>query len=312
MWKRKLQADRTWRTLLPLTSRPWASSNSAACARIETSSEVANSVPVFREEGFIEESSFLVDVTLCGNENCKQIEPGERYCSQPAWASSNSETLTEVTIPLGIPVPTCPRCLVSLARHSTTSTLEPCKRVSTRAGHCAGRACKCTLVCPTQHKSWHAGQINGLFGWKHFSVPHPHVTSGVDFTVGPAHPLAATSFSHSPETTLRAAAFPRARNAEATSDSSLTNCISSNPTVSEPATGVSPAQASTLSRHCEPGLESMSDRTVDGRGSEFMQVATGFRESVSALALTFPDVGSLTLCNQTKGLWSVSNVNCRP
>ncbi|XP_076545530.1 uncharacterized protein LOC143305497 isoform X2 [Osmia lignaria lignaria] len=84
MWKRKLQADRTWRTLLPSTSRPWASSNSVACARIETSSEVANLVPVFREEGFIEESSFLVDVTLCGNENCKQIEPGGRYCPQPA------------------------------------------------------------------------------------------------------------------------------------------------------------------------------------------------------------------------------------
>ncbi|XP_046145926.1 uncharacterized protein LOC114882122 isoform X2 [Osmia bicornis bicornis] len=53
--------------------------NSAVCSGIETSSEVANSVPVFREEGFIEESSFLVDVSLCGNENCRQIELGERY-----------------------------------------------------------------------------------------------------------------------------------------------------------------------------------------------------------------------------------------
>ncbi|XP_076545516.1 uncharacterized protein LOC117611402 isoform X3 [Osmia lignaria lignaria] len=58
--------------------------NSAVCSGIETSSEVANSVPVFREEGFIEESSFLVDVSLCGNENCKQIELGKRYYPQPA------------------------------------------------------------------------------------------------------------------------------------------------------------------------------------------------------------------------------------
>ncbi|XP_046145757.1 uncharacterized protein LOC123989122 [Osmia bicornis bicornis] len=40
-------------------------------------------------------------------------------------------------------------------------------------------------------------------GLKTFSRAAPACTSGVDFTVGPAYPLAATSFSHSPETTLR-------------------------------------------------------------------------------------------------------------
>ncbi|XP_046143649.1 uncharacterized protein LOC123988295 [Osmia bicornis bicornis] len=58
--------------------------SNAVCSGIETNSEVANSVPVFREEGFIEESPFLVDVSLYGNENCKQIELGERYYPQPA------------------------------------------------------------------------------------------------------------------------------------------------------------------------------------------------------------------------------------
>ncbi|XP_046145850.1 uncharacterized protein LOC114881997 [Osmia bicornis bicornis] len=58
--------------------------SNVVCSGIAISSEVANSVPVFRKEGFIEESSFLVDVSLCGYEICKQIEFGERYYPQPA------------------------------------------------------------------------------------------------------------------------------------------------------------------------------------------------------------------------------------